>query len=477
MALHGHTRLELTDVHTGEVQVVEHDNLITNSVQRIISAFPQLMDSRNAIYTGSNTNWTDLWSWFYGGLLLYDTALDEDADTLYAPAGVGLTASARYNLVNSGTNVARGSYNTLESSIDYTNRELRLVYDFNTSQGNGTIAAVCLASLHGGAMGPSKTACSYVEQTSLGNAKGLWGSTGWNMLINASNRTYLSTYGVVFLLDQDRDLAWRAKLELGSASKMLSLYTMKAQLRTLPILQKNGSSRRLEHTLVRQIDVSDVVLSTTTSVNRLDYDESSGMLYLVCYPSSAVSVGGTIKVKRININTGETQNYLITNTLTEKISTTIYSTTNAPLFNGLVFEGRLYFKGDSTGNFYSVPLEDPTDVATINKNGMTFTYVMDRHHGRIYAADKSRGYVLDTSTMEISSFEVASSSEVGVLSSISVIPEGPMVLRASTNSSDNSILPAVREPYLASINNLPTPVEKTASQTMKVTYTLREAEE
>ena len=29
MTLHGHTRIELTDVHTGAVEVVESDNLIT----------------------------------------------------------------------------------------------------------------------------------------------------------------------------------------------------------------------------------------------------------------------------------------------------------------------------------------------------------------------------------------------------------------------------------------------------------------
>ena len=33
--LHGHTRIELTDVHTGAVEVVESDNLITNAVSDI----------------------------------------------------------------------------------------------------------------------------------------------------------------------------------------------------------------------------------------------------------------------------------------------------------------------------------------------------------------------------------------------------------------------------------------------------------
>ena len=39
MKLHGHARLELTDVHTGEVEVVESDNLITNAVSDIFNGY------------------------------------------------------------------------------------------------------------------------------------------------------------------------------------------------------------------------------------------------------------------------------------------------------------------------------------------------------------------------------------------------------------------------------------------------------
>ena len=39
MKLHGHARLELTDMHTGEVEVVESDNLITNAVSDIFNGY------------------------------------------------------------------------------------------------------------------------------------------------------------------------------------------------------------------------------------------------------------------------------------------------------------------------------------------------------------------------------------------------------------------------------------------------------
>ena len=39
MRLHGHTRLELTDIHTGAVEVVEKDNIITNAVGEIFNGY------------------------------------------------------------------------------------------------------------------------------------------------------------------------------------------------------------------------------------------------------------------------------------------------------------------------------------------------------------------------------------------------------------------------------------------------------
>ena len=32
MALHGHTKIELTDVNTGEVEIYEDDNMVTNAL-------------------------------------------------------------------------------------------------------------------------------------------------------------------------------------------------------------------------------------------------------------------------------------------------------------------------------------------------------------------------------------------------------------------------------------------------------------
>ena len=74
MKLHGHARLELTDVHTGVVEVVESDNLITNAVSDIFNGYGGSLNKAMLLWRG-DTGYTDapkdLVSMFYGGLLLY----------------------------------------------------------------------------------------------------------------------------------------------------------------------------------------------------------------------------------------------------------------------------------------------------------------------------------------------------------------------------------------------------------------------
>ena len=92
MTLHGHTRIELTDVHTGAVEVVESDNLITNAVSDIFNGYGGSLNKAMLLWRGDQgyTNAPkDLVTMFYGGLLLYDTPLGNDPATVFAPAEIG----------------------------------------------------------------------------------------------------------------------------------------------------------------------------------------------------------------------------------------------------------------------------------------------------------------------------------------------------------------------------------------------------
>ena len=129
--LKGTTTIELTDIHTGEKQVIKESNMITNALHNLFQPTFGHLSSESTL-RGYIPAYTSL----LGGILLFDSHIDEDVNQLYAPAGATLTGCARYNTVNTSTGVILGSYNTTESKYDSANKKMQFVYDFNTSQGN-----------------------------------------------------------------------------------------------------------------------------------------------------------------------------------------------------------------------------------------------------------------------------------------------------------------------------------------------------
>ena len=56
----GHTKIELTDVNTGEVEVIEHDNMITSAIEK------ELLSSNGIMPTCLNAKvYTDLFDYDY----------------------------------------------------------------------------------------------------------------------------------------------------------------------------------------------------------------------------------------------------------------------------------------------------------------------------------------------------------------------------------------------------------------------------
>ena len=55
MKLHGHTRIELTDVATGAVEVVEKDNIITNAVAQIFNGYGGSLDKAMLLWRGDSS--------------------------------------------------------------------------------------------------------------------------------------------------------------------------------------------------------------------------------------------------------------------------------------------------------------------------------------------------------------------------------------------------------------------------------------
>ena len=123
--------------------------MITNGLQEFLRTYGYFgCDILNTDIVRNNSLWVNL----LGGLFLFDTALDEDVNNIFMPAGVKMIGNGSKDVSNSGAVTEFGSYNSAESGSQ-SDGSIKLVYDFNTQQANGTIACDCLTSRMGGYIG------------------------------------------------------------------------------------------------------------------------------------------------------------------------------------------------------------------------------------------------------------------------------------------------------------------------------------
>lgn len=172
----GQTVIELRDAKSGEiVQKTKDDNMLTKALEY----FYANGGMSNPSAFGASGIRTDALAYLLGGILCLDTALTESDTIVRVPAGVKMTANAAKGVLNSGNPPELGSWNENESGWAQDG-SYKMVYDFNTSQGNGTIACVCLTSKLGGHQG-------------IGNASDTWQTNSTNFA--AYNSTTAITTG------------------------------------------------------------------------------------------------------------------------------------------------------------------------------------------------------------------------------------------------------------------------------------------
>lgn len=143
MRIHGHSIIELTDVKTGKKEVYEDDNLVTNALDYIIQDGGMLYTTplkQQAIQQ-------DVIGELYGGLLLFDNTITENADNMVYEGGLTMIGNGAKGYTYNGEDGVTefGSWNFTESKWT-ADGKYRMVWDFTQEQANGTIACACLTS-------------------------------------------------------------------------------------------------------------------------------------------------------------------------------------------------------------------------------------------------------------------------------------------------------------------------------------------
>lgn len=490
MPLHGHTKIELTDLHTGRTRVVEQDNLVTNAMQEIMTPFGMYTLGANLLDDTSQENFADLISQFYGGLLLFDRKIGGDATTLFAPAEAKVVGCAGYNGSNEGENPVQGSWNSVETDIDLQDGTATFVYDFGTQQANGTIASVCLsnraaawAAAEAGVRGTGD--CNNTVAYTPGVA--LSGTIAPAVTVPGS---YFSAPGHLLELDESQDCFLLAQVNPDVPSVTLRRYPLK--LKEASLFWARGSANLPPCRSENTVSLTPALLSTSTSYLYACFDAERRKLYLISFPTGQVAPNKELLVYEIDVDSFALQSYRITNQTGQTLQSVVSNNgTSTPSANGLIYDGWLYLWGttkaeDGSKRVFRIRLSDPGEIQEVTTNGLSMPYVHDAHDGRLYyyqyqagGTDEEPSVVLNTATNEMLTTQYNLTSRY--LYNCHAVPiRGRRILLGKSAIPSNTanvkgVTLGLRPTYLATINDLAQPVEKNADMTMKITYTLRRA--
>lgn len=548
MKLKGHATIELTDINTGEKVVHEDDNIITNAIKNLLG-FQGMFNCTG----GSNAvsyNTAELYSplrRLTNGLLLFDSMIEEDVETVYPPAGVSLVGCAS-GISYNGANAMAGSYNKQESGkIDGGYKH---VWDFGTSQANGQIACACLTTMAGGKItsGSFPLATDYMYKTGDGT------DTVEEILFKSNNNeVYVTkcetqqnsnhqTAQAILFLDGKRNRILKASSEyyfypyydntsdqkyfqksifynkaididierLGVTS--FSIFDSPkgdAMLRTLPYGELVQETVHVEMPDGLKAKITDDMLNNTGRYFALSSSCDDNYIYFAIKLATTSNSNYVVEknekfyVWKINVETFESSYFEVTNTTNEAIWFQSGSYYGLSDYNGetaiAMFDDYLLCAGYSSKKVYCLKLTDNTDVAEVKMpDGSSFLanesyclgfVIYQSGAGKVSLSTQpmtnTNGYFVIDPVLKIATYKNIQTSYMWQAGAYYYNYTRKVMHIAGTILltyvfADNfycKLSPFIDPALLITINNLSSPVLKTASQTMKVTYTLTQVVE
>jgi hypothetical protein len=451
----GRTKIELFDAGSGRREkVFEDENLVTNAIRyamNIESAGNQRLD-----------DWIfPLATKALGGLLMFDGTLEEDAENIYLPHDVHIVGYG--NTAANTDNIRRGSYNVAESGP--TDDGYISVWDFGTSQANGVIRSVARTSVNAGGNPLTPTGSIRLVETKRNGFTDT--DTGWVPIRYESDYVFMMKYN-------------SSTHQMRCARLRLPLLTHK--VRDCFAFNENAEE-------LTSWDCECYYWQTQSGRYTYDHyrygdtnaywDNGDGLLYCIQNAEKDGNSSGNGSFSYFTLNYG--------NDSWEKSDTHRVEIASASLRSwdrGSVYLGGryLYWLSYNRKSIYIIDMENPVNVRAVRVIDESSADYIEGFFDMGPRNGGARFYVYHYLTTGYQRF-------AGLL-----YPDGVYYydnVAFDWNSSYNSYLYglahklvapmyydswrvriAYRLDYLGTINNLATPVEKNASQTMKVSYTL-----
>lgn len=454
MRLKGKTTIELTDVNTGEVTLVEEENMITNALQYFFNsnpmgAFSYLQTTDSIKYF--NKYFIPMCPKLLGGIMLFSETLEEDVENILPNTSVMPMAYAANN-ANPYEDTKRGSMN-LNESMPITNG-YKFVWDFATSQGNGTIAAVALTSCYGG-------------EAIYGS---MYDDVSPFMLIKRESISGLESFIRLRYMDAvELDAENEILYSISYSTDGISIYKLHIPVHSIGLNDDlNGASYEI-------LEEKVIVPSTFQFVEYINlhgafYDGKDGYWYGFGhrYNASGNATVYWIKISKTDFSFAEGK-WTLSNTFLEDAGD--YKLASPYRFTqGCVRDGYYYVMSNSRTGVYKIAVDNPADVTLLELG--------------IKSSDQGLGQYSNSGTI------MAVLENIIIARDFMIMEDDTVVLTKGDEKFPEISTPVFQwrqflftwepfyrsiyllTPFLATINNLASAVVKTADKTMKITYTL-----
>lgn len=476
MKIKGHSIIELRDVHTGKKDIYEDDNMITNAVQLFLEDTGMLWESPIKTNFVRNTPIKTL----FGGLLLLNDNLTENANNVIAPYGLTMTGNGAAEIVSNGEEgvTELGSWNYTESGW-MDDGSYAMVWDFATTQANGTIKCACLTSGNMGYIGIGNAASGSRKQA--GRNMYLQDNSESDYRIDPISNSVLNRIVDVNMTNSRITFVdyWNIYYDSTHASEHMTstgkikLITKKVPLSKFDIresyIYNNEGGQNYISQGVTELTMPSAFL-TALGNSSPSLHGKFGNYYYILAGNLSLAPSASLQGVRINCTTNVVESFTITNTtdtnfLTSDFGITFGHDTVAICSN----HNRVIFQ-DIFNN-------SDTDVVSVTISGTAGNY--EATGGCEYIREDgcfagNEGYRIDmiNRTVTLTNINMPRGRYGRVLSS-----DNPFLFNYSAYhggywGSDFFSLSHSMD-YIATINNLQEEVIKTPEKTMKVTYILR----
>lgn len=493
MGIKGSATIELTNAD-GSKEIYKHDNMITNAVNDLCMSQRGEMATILKIVDNGDSYAQAL----FGGLLLFDDELDTDANNYFLPT-VKCTGYASQDAY-AGLDTCRGSFNASEGGVQ-DDGSYKFVWDFATSQANGTIKSLALCPNMMGQIGLTSSKVSneaktmYMKRTNTDP----FDSRGY-MLPNSTVDGFVANG--LYIVAIVNDIAYAASMDnigyRGAGASSSLCITNNGGILKLLRFKLGASSIALTDKVccASYIDTVDIQLPTEfmnaityqnyASLIAMNYDKDNNKIIVFpCARANALPANSTIKYCEIDMsNNYAVSTYTFTNNTGGSIPSFGYTGTAGNQYKFYAMKDYILVTSESTSNeykMYSIKRSDNTQIKEIQDmsgaalqlgSNVGFCPVFWKNNIIVVKYQLQSGYrhfVIDLATGKMKDTNISVMSEAN---NIDIGHTSVFAMTGGNLTYSMSFNPFI----LCTKNNLDSPITKTASQTMKITYTLSVAD-